>query len=98
MLVAQGTIQVKQDESGKTTVYIDPISDYRVTHKEKKYTVFVEDDGEGWLILEADKPLEAESMTDVLVQAAIAKVKVEINIDKKYKITGLRVPAPPVEK
>lgn len=37
-------------------------------------------------------------MTDVLVQAAIAKVKVEINIDKKYKITGLRVPAPPVEK
>lgn len=110
MLVAQGTIQLKQDERGQTRVVINPICDYKVNHNGKNYTVFVSDD-KNYLMLPSEQPFAVHDlMREVLVQSAIAQVKIEIEIavydkdskgkaaSKEYKITGLRVPAMPVSR
>jgi len=108
VFVAQGTIQLKQDERGQITVVINPICDYRVHHHGKNYTVFVSDD-EKHLVLPAEQSFEVHgSMRETLLQSAVGQVKIEIAVDdrkprvkatsKKYQITGVRVPATPVSR
>jgi hypothetical protein len=111
-LVAQGTVQVKQDERGQITIVINPVCDYKVRHKGKSYTVFVSDDNDvNYLMLPTEQSFEVnESMRGALVQSAVGQVKIAVELaatgktpkveatGQTYKITGVRVPAPPVSR
>ena len=100
VLVAQGAVQVKR-EAGKTTIFIDAISDYKVRHKGTNYTVFVSDRGNDaggppdavrYLMLPAEQPFKVDDASmEALVQAAVHQLKIEIELPVTDEMPKVKV-------
>jgi hypothetical protein len=94
-LFAQGTVQIKQSMSDYKLI-INPATDYRVRHKAKDYTIFLDDTTNSQCF-----PVEAEFTADDSLKSFLAvaacnqlKIVIEICCDGKCHVIDLQVPAP----
>jgi molybdopterin synthase catalytic subunit len=101
---AQGTVQFNQAK-GKTSILINPVSDYRVRHKTKDgavrtYTIFVRDDDQTVASFPVEEIYEIDdSLSAVLREAAFRQTRIQVEIEEttgeqahSWKIIGVLVP------
>lgn len=96
--ITQGTVQLRQTEK-KCFVAINPVADYSVKHQDTEYVVFagaVQHDGSLASIILPKLELPLQPVNDgirmTLIQAALNKISLEVEIDDKLKIVGVKVP------
>ncbi len=94
--VVQGTVRVNRTANGEATLFISPISDYKVVHKTKEYVVLVQlVGGERAEVKRVEEILQGRmlpldrackvngSLIDTLVQAAVNGTRIQLEIDLK---------------
>lgn len=96
--VTQGTVQVEFNRKGRI-VMINPVQEFRVSYRDKDYTVFMPDNPkvvvdakafEKASTFKAPKTLE-RALNDAAFQRTVVEIKVDFS--KTHKIVSIKIPA-----
>jgi hypothetical protein len=91
--VTQGKIKVSIGTD--TRVKVSSTNEYRVTHRKKTYTVFIDDDVPDARCFKEDHPFEVNvTILPYLVELAGKDILLELTIDpSSSKLTQIQIPA-----